>query len=173
MTLVWVSLLATSIGALEGESRVTSEEVLRMMAKVPAVEDERSAAHDRPGHFERLGIAGELAVAIALVAPSRTAASLMVLYAAFEGGNLRCAEGDGGKALGPYQLQGVAREVACDPVASSRAWLRLADWSWKVCTKAESPPDERLAFLASGSCDRGRKKVRARAELARLIAAVD
>jgi hypothetical protein len=167
MTLLFaLALLATPLPMTPPET-VTAPEVLAMMARIPAVENEASPAYARVGHWERLGVAGELAVAIATVAPSRETAALMALYAAFEGGNQACAVGDGGKSLGPFQLQRASTLTACSALPAARAWLKLADWSWKTC--AGNPPDERLALLASGSCQRGRQQVRKRAELARRI----
>jgi hypothetical protein len=158
--------------APEREPKATSPEVLSWMAEIPACESEKRGC-ERAGRWNKIGIAPEIAQAIASVAPTRSAASLMTVYEVWEGGNARCAEGDGGRSLGPFQLQDRAREIACDPMSAARVWLRMAEYSWKTCEKKGLPPDERLAQLASGSCDRAREKVRKRAELARRIAHID
>jgi hypothetical protein len=170
---LFVRLFAGPIGIVEpaADPKATADDVLAMMAKLPVVEVPKTPEQNRLGHWERIGVARELAAAIAEVAPTRTAASLHVVYAAFEGGNQRCAAGDGGKSLGPYQLQRLPESVACDPLAAARIWQERANYSWKRCTK--NPPEERLAQLASGSCDNGRTLTRRRAKIAARIAEVE
>jgi hypothetical protein len=168
MHLLHLALALTST-MTEAEPRASPEDVLSWMAKVPACEGGKPGC-ERPGRWDHIGIAPEIAKAIAAVAPSRSAASLMVVYSLWEGGNQRCAVGDGGRSLGPFQLQDRPEAIACDPVSAARVWLRMAEYSWKACEAKGLPPDERLAQLASGSCDRARDKVRKRAELARELA---
>jgi len=145
--------------------RPTSDDVLAMMASV-----------DASGIYARVGHARQIADAIADKAEAldgmslRESEALMAVFAAKESANQLCPAGDGGKSLGTFQLQGVERDVACDPGRSLPLWIAKAKWSVTFC--ADNAPDERLAALASGRCDRGREKVAARVRMARAIAAV-
>ena len=67
--------------------------------------------------------------------------------------NGRCIAGDGGKALGPWQLQHVSPGIACIPATAARRWLEMAHESFKRC--GSLPVDQRLAALASGNCAHG------------------
>lgn len=169
-------LLFLLLGAAEpGSGKPSASDVLAMMARIPVVEVAHTEAQKRPGHWDKIGVAAELARAQAEVAPTRLAAALMAVYAAFEGGNQRCAVGDGGKSLGPYQLQRVPESVACDPMQATLEWRRRADDSWHLCAKRPDgsvrPAEERLGRVAGGSCDTGLELVRRRARLAEQIAA--
>jgi hypothetical protein len=141
--------------------QVTSADVLAMMGRLPSTEMGHA-----PYAWDRVGHAQEIAEAIATVAPDRETAATMAVYAVYEGGNRRCAVGDHGKAAGPFQVQGVPRAVACDPVQAARVWLAKARASWADC--ASLAPDDQLAELASGSCGHGRVLARRRAALARM-----
>jgi hypothetical protein len=142
---------------------LTSADVMGMIERVP------------PGGYERGGDALAIAAAIAELADGSITgdvwedAALVAVYSSLEGANRRCPVGDGGKSLGPLQLQRSSRAVACTPALAVAEWLRRARDSVARCAKLQ--PDERLAALASGSCDRGRALVRQRAELARTIVA--
>lgn len=97
-------------------------------------------------------------------------AALAAEYAYRESGNRSCPDHwvksvDYGKSWGPFQLQGLARGLACNPVYAAGEWLRRAHTSAEHCSSL--PLDERLAELASGSCSRGRHLVRWRSEQAR------
>jgi hypothetical protein len=89
-------------------------------------------------------------------------------------GETRCNEstpnGDGGKAKGPWQLQG---KCNAQPIAEQpQCWLDIAAWSVKVCSKLPVP--ERLAALASGNCEHGHVVSRIRyAQAIRAVAALD
>ncbi len=170
MAVGMVGMGAVSADTLDSD-RASAADVLAMMARLPAVEVPHTDAQRQPGGFERIGVANALARAIADLTPHRQAASLMVVYAAYEGGNLRCAVGDGGASLGPYQLQDVPETIACDPIEASKVWIQKAKYSWRRCDK--NPPEERLAHLASGSCDRGRALARRRDAIARRILTTD
>jgi hypothetical protein len=63
-----------------------------------------------------------------------------------------CPSGDGGKALGYWQLQTRA-EIACDAERAARQWLAMAHASQRRC--ARLPFEEQLAELHSGTCARG------------------
>jgi hypothetical protein len=93
--------------------------------------------------------------------------ALMALYAVKESGVRRCAVGDGGRALGSLQLQGVPAALACDPASAARIWLGMAHASERSC--ADLDPDARLAQLVSGSCLRGRQLARSRLRETRAI----
>ena len=169
-----VALFGTPLPTTEpepepSEAKVTAEDVLSWMAELPPVEVPHTAEQKKPAHWEKIGNAPELAAVIAKLAPNRDAASLMTVYEVFEGGNQKCAVGDGGKALGPFQLQGVPESVACDAEAAGRVWLRKAKDSWETCK--HNLPDEKLALLASGRCDKGHVLARRRAKYARDISA--
>jgi hypothetical protein len=99
-------------------------------------------------------------------------AALAAEYAYRESSNQSCPDRwvnpvDYGKSFGAFQLQGLARSLACNPVYSAAEWLRRAHASAEHC--ASLPIDERLAELASGSCGYGRRLVRWRAENARKL----
>jgi hypothetical protein len=140
---------------------LTSNDVLSMMQRVP------------PGGYERGADAIAMAEAIAELADGSITgdvwgdAALEVVYAAMESGNRHCAVGDGGKSLGYLQLQRASRAVACNPRQALAEWIRRAKEILVLC--AANEPDERLAALASGSCDRGRAVVRRRAKMARAL----
>ena len=153
------------IAATTGPS---ASEVRAMMARVP-IESSSIAA---PAHYERVGDARIIAQAIAHVARTRYEAAELVVYGAYESGYQKCAEGDRDehgvpKALGAWQLQGVTRELACDPEHAARYWLATAEASREKC--ASNPPDERLAALVSGSCAHGHVKSRYREAVVRLV----
>lgn len=142
--------------------QVSASDVLSMMSRLPSTEMGHA-----PYAWDHVGHAQEIAEAIATVAPDRETAATMAVYAVYEGGNRRCAIGDGGKAIGPFQLQGASRAVACDPVQAARVWLAKANASRVDC--AGLTPDDQLAELASGSCGHGRVLSRRRAALARSV----
>lgn len=56
----------------------------------------------------------------------------------------RCISGDGGKSLGPLQVQGLAEEVACAPAEAAARWLEIARSSIDRCGD--------LTALVSGHC---------------------
>lgn len=140
--------------------------VLRFMAEIPACESEKIAQCLRPGGWDHIGNAREIALAISEIARDQAEADRMSIFTAFEGGMRKTAVGDGGKSKGVVQLQGVADDVALDPRKALRAWQALGD-----AVACAGDPDERLAALASGSCSRGRRLVRRREELRRTIRA--
>lgn len=159
--LVAALLLARPL--LASEPAVTLADVQAMQARIPDCERCTRVS----GAFARTRDARAIAAAIAQVAPTREAAAELALYAAWESGNRIDVVGDGGLALGPWQLHD-ARATALEPVRAARRWLQLAAASREKC--AGNAPEERLAALASGSCDRGRAIVRRRDEVAMLLA---
>jgi len=168
----WMSqTLAAGIAAwmlvgLTFELPPSSDDVLEMMAKVPP-----AGAYVRTGHARQIAEAiADHATALEGLSLRETEA-LLVVYAARESANTLCVKGDGGRSLGTFQLQGVSEGVACDPAQAVTAWLGRASASIALC--ASNAPEERLAALASGSCDHGRLVARARMLLARQIASRD
>lgn len=143
--------------------RPSSDDVLEMMADIPPM-----------GAYVRTGHAQEIADAIADKAEPleglslRETEALLAVYAAKESANQLCPVGDGGKSLGVLQLQGVPASLACRPSTAVPLWLARARSSMALC--ASNAPDERLAALASGRCDRGRQKVAERMRLAKALA---
>jgi hypothetical protein len=115
-------------------------------------------------------IADGIAVAVAgdelppLTGTREGDAALLGLYAYRESSLRACASGDGGRSLGPWQLQRLPPALACAPADAARVWLHVARASFDLC--GELPVAERLAALASGSCSRGRRLVRWRWEQA-------
>lgn len=81
----------------------------------------------------------------------------------------KCLAGDGGRALGPFQLQHTPRELACATTTAARLWLMMAHASTRRCFGLK--PEERLAALASGNCGAGRAISRARINAARMALA--
>lgn len=147
----------------------TLEDVLRIMSELPAMECalDQSCKDSRgygPGHFDSLRDAHLVAQAISdgvvhEEQPWKRAAE-GVVFAAYESGNDRCAIGDGGKSVGAFQMGGLSRNVACDPRREFPLWLGAVKRSEQACV--DNQESERLAALASGSCNRGRQKVRNR-----------
>ena len=167
----YLALLLTATTLIVSPARaaesLTADDVLTMVALIPA-------PNGRPGGYERAPDARRIADAIAatadgsLLGTPREDASLMAVFASYESGNRVCPAGDGGKALGAWQLHYAGREVACDPARAARWWLAVARASVRLC--ADNPPDERLAALAGGTCARGRRLSATRVRLAREIA---
>jgi len=150
-------------GALGDAPAMEPSEILRFLHEVPVCEDQRRKICQRPGGWDRIGAAREVAEAISATARSRDEAERMSIYACFESGLVRKAIGDGGKSRGVFQLQRVSDEVAFTPLLAAKAWLQLEDTVW--CSG--NPQDEELAALASGSCQKGRTLVRRREQLRR------
>jgi hypothetical protein len=95
-------------------------------------------------------------------------AVLMLRWAYGEDPSFRiCAVGDGGKALGPFQLQNAPESIACDPTQAAKVWLIRAHANARLCK--DNPPDVRLASLASGKCDRGWKLTAKRVQESRIL----
>jgi hypothetical protein len=140
-----------ALGAADDSNVVTKDDVLAMMAKLPGVNRAGAPAYA----WDRTQYAGKIADAIVQTAPTRTWAARMVVYAVRESGLQICAVGDGGLSLGPWQLQGVPRTVACEPKRAAPVWLAKARIALADCAKL--PEKEQLAELVSGSCDKGRK----------------
>ncbi len=166
--LLFVTLFAICVpGRAFGNSSFNADDVLAISAKIPATE----LGPRSPGHWDTTRDAREIAMAIAQVAPDLETAALMDVYAAFEGGMRRCPMGDsrsrgwgGYEALGAWQLHATPARIACDPYRAAAKWLSIVRATEKLCWR--NAPEERLAALASGSCDRGRELVRRRAKLA-------
>lgn len=152
-------------GGIDGKPVMDQKEILQFLHEVPVCEDQRRRVCQRPGDWDHIGAAREVAAAISATARSREEAERMSEYACFESGLVRTAIGDGGKSRGVFQLQRVSDEVAFTPLLAARAWLELADAVW--C--AGNQQDEELAALASGSCQKGRTLVRRREQLRRQI----
>jgi hypothetical protein len=160
-----VALAAGVGGGVGGTPVMEPAEILRFLHEVPVCEDQRRRVCQRPGGWDRIGAASEVAAAISLTARSREEAERMSEYAVFESSLVKRAIGDGGKSRGVFQLQRVSDEVAFTPLLAAKAWLQLEDAVW--CTG--NAPDEELAALASGSCQKGRTLVRRREALRRQL----
>jgi hypothetical protein len=155
---------------------VTLAQVVEMMDRLPARE---SDPRGPTAKYSQINDGLEVAVAISLVADGSVTgdalqdAALMATYAAFESANRKCAVGDGGKALGVWQLQHTSKIVACDPLKAALHWRAMARYSIKTCSADGMPGKDdwsvRLAILLSGDCKRGLAKTRSRAQIARSI----
>jgi hypothetical protein len=161
--LLVLSVLALSTHARADSYKVSGDDVLDMMALLPGVE-----LGSQPYRWDQVGNAKAVAQAISDTAPDLQIAAEMTVYAIYEGSNKPCAVGDHGAALGNWQLQGVKREIACDPSQAAPRWLAIADASRKHCANLDV--DDRLAELASGSCLHGRVIARRRSRIARALA---
>lgn len=174
-TTPWILGLALGLLVLPArgaDSVTTTATVLAMMAHVPATEH-ASLAITAPWH--KIRDAHVIADAIARAARSPQEAALMVVYDVWESGNDSRARGDFDKtghaqALGAWQLHNTAPEIAFDPYRAIFAWRSRADSTAKACPN--NPPEESLAGLASGYCDRALDKVRHRDAVAHQIAAI-
>jgi hypothetical protein len=167
-------VIFTASPARVAETSVTPEDVLSMMARVPAVD--RSGA--KSYRWDQVGDAKPIAKAIARSAPSWSAAAELTVYAVREGGLRACAAGDSDKqgqahSFGTWQISDkrVPVQVACDPMKAAPIWLAIAASSRKDC--ADLPPEEQLAELASGNCAHGRAKARERAAMVASVLAGD
>jgi hypothetical protein len=152
--------------------------VLSMMAKVP-----EKAHQSRPGRYETMRDAPEIADAIAAASSSDKAASDAVVFAAYESSNSKtdangeCLGGDPDPVTGEFRSWGVfqlsalsvPKSVACDPKQAAVAWMKLRADALRVC--ASSPPEDRLAWLAAGSCTNrgGLKESRFRTHVAEQV----
>jgi hypothetical protein len=150
----------------------TTADVLDIMSRIPpecAFYSSKCAM--TPAGFDKIGDAKEVASAIAEGVRGEQdpwgRASIASVFAAYEAGNQKCAEGDSGKSLGVFQMKGIPRNIACSPRLEFPLWLSLVRYSESRCS--DNDPDERLALLASGRCDRGRRKVRNRSILSKLL----
>lgn len=172
LTLAFAIAMLTTVVPAHAES-IEVDDVLAIMAKVPnecglyrsckwcAPEDE--ACQLGAAGFERTPDAREIATAIAAGTSSREETVLGVVYAAYESGNHKCAHGDGGKALGTWQMQRSPSAIACTPALAFSHFLARAHRSMAHC-------DGSMAEYVSGNCDHGTIKAGKRAELvARLM----
>jgi hypothetical protein len=144
--------------------QITPGDVMGFFSRIPATQegDER-----RLGHWDRRPSALAAAAAIARHASSREVAARLAVYATLESGLNLKARGDRGHALGLLQLHNVTESLAFDPDQAIPWWLRLASQMQRLC--AMNPPRERLAGLASGRCNRGRKLVARREDIVDLV----
>ena len=159
--------MLTSSARAETPARIEVGDVIAMMAKIPnECGLDRSCPWCPPGDeacqlraagFDRSRDAREIAAVIASAAPSREDAVLSTVYAAFESANHKRARGDGGKSLGPWQMQRLSPEVAFNPALALPVFLDRARRSMEHCGS--------MAEYVSGNCDHGRQKAALRAEL--------
>jgi hypothetical protein len=161
----------------ETDRAPTVNEVIRVMASIP---EERclynpNGKHcDQPAGHEKGPDARRIAQAIvanadgSLLGSKIDDAALMAVFSSYESGNKADAVGDGGKAIGAWQIHYFG-DVAFDPDQAAPIWRSIAKASLKVCSANE--PDERLASVA-GSCSypAAKRKVRQRVQLARKLA---
>ena len=149
--------------------------VLKMMSRVP-----EKAHQSRLGRYETAPDAREIADAIAAATSDEAAQADAVVFAAYESSNSKtgadgkCIGGDKNAATGEFQSFGVFQlsrlsvpvEVACVPKFAAVEWVRMRDEALRVC--AANPPEDRLAWLAAGSCTNrgGLKESRMRARVA-------
>jgi len=148
----------TGAAGPSGPSGVAVDDVLTMMTVVPGAPGD---PHSRAHRWDRERGAQRIAEAIAETAPDREWAARMAVYAIHESGlHVECVEGDGGESLGPFQLKGVSRKVACDPKVAAPVWLAMARASADHCRAL--PAFERMAELVSGNCGHGHQLARLR-----------
>ena len=155
----------------------TSDDVLAMMARIPNECALYSKCPMTPAGFDRSHdarlIAGVIADDVKNEEDPWGRAAQAAVYVAYESAVHACPHaGDGGHSHGGWQLWD-PRDVlaACNPRLAFPLWLGMVHASEATCV--DNDPDERLAQLASGSCSRGRMKVRKRAELAKVIRRLD
>lgn len=147
------------------------DDVLAMMRQLPNECALYKQCPDGLAGFDLVHDAREIAEAIADGVKGEVdpwgRAALGAVYSSDESANQRCRVGDGGQSVGAWQMKGLSKDAACTPAREFPLWLAAVRRSEAAC--AHNAPDERLAALASGSCDHGRQKVRFRAVLARKI----
>jgi hypothetical protein len=167
---VLLALLASlaAAGDVDAEGELVSAgEVLELIAKIPAecgLYVTPGCPRGNLGHYERGPSVRAIAQAIASHARDREEAATAAVFAAYESGMNAHAKGDKKAGVyhsrGPWALYDVSPDVAEDPDRAIVRWLAIKRDAETRC--AENPPAERLAVLASGHCDRGKKKVRVR-----------
>lgn len=145
---------------------LTTDDVLAMMRRLPSHERGKGAYR-----WDKVGQANRIASAIAKAATTLDEAGDLVVYDIYESNNLIAAVGDGGKSHGPWQLSSryATPETARVPEKAAPLWLAAAAQARKDCAKL--PEDDRLAEVASGSCQYGRQLARRRAALRRIALA--
>ena len=169
LILVVVTLTLIAIDAHAQENTVSADDVIAMIVESPV-----QLGHWRKAGFDKKPEAREIAEAIAAAADGsllgnvREDAALMAVYAAYEGGMRKCVVGDGGKSWGTWQMQRASWKIACTPSLAIQEWLSRAQWSTKACERF--PLEERLAQLASGSCEVARPLASRRVRVARKVA---
>lgn len=145
---------------------LTTDDVLAMMRRLPSRELGKGTYR-----WDRVGQANRIASVIAKTATTRDEAGDLVVYSVFESNNRLTAVGDGGKSHGAWQLSAryATPEIARIPEKAAPLWLAAAVQARKDCAKL--PEDDRLAEIASGSCQYGRQLARRRAGLRRIALA--
>lgn len=154
------SLLETNNAHYETWLPLSETEVFEIMKQIPA---ECSLYHYKlhyckpgPGGYEKGKNAHEIARVVARHARSKYEAVQMVVYSSYESVNDLTAEGDKHRknhSYGAWQIP--VPNLSADK--QLEYWMRLRDSSVKDC--ASSPPNARMAELASGFCYRGTHKV--------------
>ena len=177
-----IAVLTLAVLCLASSSLVAApparSRVLKMMSHVP-----EKAHQSRAGRYETMRDAPEIADAIAAAAPDDEAASDAVVFAAYESSNSKtdadgnCLGGDPHPVTHEYQSWGVfqlsalsvPKAVACDPRQAAVAWMKMRADALRVC--AASPAEDRLAWLAAGSCTNrgGLRESRFRARVAEQV----
>lgn len=158
--LLCTAMVATVLSGADAvaDPQVSVTDVLAMMDTMPGEPgNPKSVAY----HWSKKPGAAPVARAIAATAPDREWAARMAVYTVHESGlSTECVAGDGDRSHGAFQLQGVPNAVACDPMQAAPIWLARARQSIADC--AALPESERMAELASGSCERGHQIARLR-----------
>jgi len=110
-------------------------------------------------HYDRMKDAVPFVKAAVAHAKDLEEAVTVSAWAAWETNFKTALRGDGGKSVGPLQLQAhiLAPEKAVDSELSIIAWLNLKHRAEVECI--HNPADERLALIASGNCFMARRKV--------------
>jgi hypothetical protein len=124
-------------------------------------------------HYDRMRDAVPIVKAAVAHARDLEEAVTVSAWSAWETNFKTTLRGDGGKSVGPLQLQAhvLAPEKAVDPELSIIAWLNLKHRAEVECAK--NPEDERLALIASGNCFMARRKVAHRTDaIMRALAAI-
>jgi hypothetical protein len=115
-------------------------------------------------HYDRMK--GAKAVVKAAVAHARDLEEAVTVsaWSGWETNFRTELRGDGGKSVGPLQLQEhvLTADDAVDPDKAVVAWLNLKHRAEVECI--QNPQNERLALIASGNCFMGRRKVAHRAK---------
>ena len=154
------------------------DRMLKMMHLVP-----EKAHPSRLGRYETTRDAPEIARAIAAATTDDDVRADAVVFAAYESSNQKtdadgnCLGGDPDPVTREYRSWGVFQlsklstpmAVACDPRQAAVTWVKMRADALRVC--AASPPEDRLAWLAAGSCTNrgGLRESRLRARVAEQV----
>jgi hypothetical protein len=181
--LFWLTALLGSVcvpapafaGSPAPSAPATVADVMRVLALLPPECWLEHVKDNCPpiAHYDRMREAVPFVQAAVAHARDLEEAVTVSAWSAWETNFKTTLRGDGGKSVGPLQLQAhiLAPEKAVDLDLAIVAWLNLKHRAEVECIR--NPEDERLALIASGNCFMARRKVAHRTDaITRALATV-